>query len=272
MCAAGLCDLTSRTQYPDPVLALLIPQHHSFLMLISWPLPTDASAHGPALDHHLLLNLWIALALLSLAHLLLLIGLLSRRRAAPTNLWRIEYLPLIVLALLFTTLTIKAERLWAAIRYTGADPTALQVEVTGVQFAWYFRYPGPDATFGRTHPNLVAPGEGNPLGLDPSDPHSADDLVTSELVLPIGREVDLRLKAQDVIHGLSIPEMRLKQNAIPGQTIHLHFTPTTPGTYAILCTQLCGLGHYRMNATLRVVPPAQFNAWLIAHQHGAPQP
>jgi cytochrome c oxidase subunit 2 len=49
---------------------------------------------------------------------------------------------------------------------------------------------------------------------------------------------------------------------LPGQLAHLHFTPTTPGDYAILCNQLCGLGHYRMNATLRVLPPAAFDQWL----------
>jgi cytochrome c oxidase subunit II len=249
--------LTCKTRLTSAPALLLAP---------SWFLPTDASAHGPALDHHLLLNLWIAVALLALVHLILLAGLVARRRTEATNLWRIEYLPLTALALLFAFLTIKAERLWAATRYTGASPTALQVEVTGVQFAWYFRYPGSDATFGITRPSLVAPGEGNPLGLDPTDPHSADDDVTSELVLPAGREVDLRLNAQDVIHGFSIPELRLKQNAVPGQTIHVHFTPTTPGTYAILCTQLCGLGHYRMNATLRILPPDQFAAWLATHQ------
>jgi cytochrome c oxidase subunit II len=238
-------------------------------ILPSWSLPTDASAHGLALDHHLQLNLWIALALLALAHLILLLGLLARRHSAPNHLWRIEYLPLAALALLFAVLTLKAERLWASSRYTGASPTALQVEVTGVQFAWYFRYAGPDATFGTTHPSLVAPGDGNPLGLDPTDPHSADDQVSSQLVLPANREVDLRLNAQDVIHGFSIPEMRLKQNAVPGQTIHLHFTPTTPGTYAILCTQLCGLGHYRMNATLRILPPDQFATWLATQRRAA---
>jgi cytochrome c oxidase subunit 2 len=243
----------------------------ALLLAPSWFLPADASAHGPALDHHLLLNLWIALALLALAHLILLAGLLARRRTEATNLWRIEYLPLAALALLFATLTIKAERLWATTRYTGASLTALQVEVTGVQFAWYFRYPGPDATFGITRPQLVAPGEGNPLGLDPTDPHSTDDEVTSELVLPTNREVDLRLNAQDVIHGLSIPGLRLKQNAVPGQTIHVHFTPTTPGTYAILCTQLCGLGHYRMNATLRIVSPAEFATWLVTHRSSSSQ-
>ena len=244
----------------------LTSSNAALLLAPSWFLPRDAGAHGPALDHHLLLNLSIALALLALAHLIILLGLLAHRRTEATNLWRIEYLPLAALALIFAALTIKAERLWASTRYTGASLTALQVEATGVQFAWYFRYPGPDATFGITRPQLVAPSEGNPLGLDSTDPHSADDEVTSELVLPTNREVDLRLNAQDVIHGFSIPELRLKQNALPGQTIHIHFTPITPGTYAILCTQLCGLGHYRMNATLRILPSDQFASWQAAHR------
>ena len=240
----------------------------SLYTLPSW-LPADASAHGPALDHHLLLNLWLFLAIAAIAHLILLTGLITRRSTEPKNLWRIEYLPLAILAILFATLAIKAERLWAATRYTGASPAALQVEATGMQFAWYFRYPGTDAIFGITRPQLIAPGEGNPLGIDPSDPHSVDDTVTSELVLPSNREVDLRLRAQDVIHGFSIPELRLKQNAVPGQTIHIHFTPTTPGTYAILCTQLCGLGHYRMNATLRILPQSEFATWLAEKQKEA---
>jgi cytochrome c oxidase subunit II len=246
------------------------PIPHSAISLALWPLPADARAHGAALDAHLLLNLWIALGLLTLAHTLLFTGLLARRALAhqpsgaadARRLWRIEYLPLAALALLFSFLTLRAERLWAASRYTGADLTAMQVEVTGVQFAWYFRYPGEDASFGVTNPKLVAPGEGNPLGLDLRDPHADDDIVSSELVLPANRQVDLRLRAQDVIHGFSVPEMRLKQNAVPGETVHLHFTPTTPGTYAILCTQVCGLGHYRMPAALRVVAPAEFEEWL----------
>src|ERR1700709_1382356 len=92
-------------------------------------LPTDASAHGPALDHHLLLNLWIALALLALAHLILFCGLLLRRKPETPSLLRIESLPLAALAITFALLTLKAERLWAITRYTGASPTALQIEV-----------------------------------------------------------------------------------------------------------------------------------------------
>jgi cytochrome c oxidase subunit 2 len=147
-----------------------------------WPLPPNAAAHGVALDQHLFLNLWIALALLALAHLILFGGLALRRRDEPRNQALVEYLPLAAFTLLFAFLAIRAERLWAATRYVGPDLAALQVEVTGVQFAWYFRYPGRDMAFGRTRPTLVAPGEGNPLGIDPADPRGADDFVSSTLV------------------------------------------------------------------------------------------
>lgn len=235
------------------------------LSLTTWGLPFDASAHGPAVDRHLLLNLWIILGLAALAHLILLVGLAARRRTEATS-WYVEYLPLAVLALLFAFLTIRAERLWAAARYTGAEPSALQVQVVGEQFVWYFRYPGADYTFGITKPQLVDAGAGNPLGIDPADGHGADDIVTSELVLPANRQIDLRINSLDVIHGFSVPQMRLKQNAVPGMTIHIHFTPKVPGTYAIMCTQVCGMGHYRMNANLLVLPPEQFAAWLTAKQ------
>ena len=235
-----------------------------------WWLPRDASAHGGALDQHLLLNLWIALALLVLAHVILFVGVLARKRRVElpdSARWRVEHFPLAVLVVLFIFLAVKAERLWAATRYTGADlggaagggwmGSSLR-GISGIRGTMRF-------LAGRI-PRLVAAGEGNPLGLDPNDTKGHDDVVSSELVLPAGREVDLRIRAQDVIHGFSVPELRIKQDAIPGETIHIHFTPTVPGTYAILCTQLCGLGHYRMNATLRVLPREEFEAWLDAKE------
>ena len=219
------------------------------------------------MDRHLLLNFWILLGLLAASHGFLFLGLcLQRNHEAEDNsaarTMRLEYVPLAAFTVLFSCLAWKAERLWALSRYTGAEPTALQVDVVGMQFAWYFRYAGGDQTFGRVDPTFVDPGAGNPMGIAPGDVHGQDDVVASELVLPTGREVDIRLRALDVIHGFAIPEMRIKQNAVPGQTIHLHFTPLQPGTYAILCTQLCGLGHYRMNANLRVLAPADFAQWL----------
>ena len=238
------------------------PSTHGF-----WSLPVDAAAHGHALDTHLLLNLWIALGLLALAHLILVLGIAIRRHTPrPHRPVFIEYLPLAALTFLFAFLSFRAQRLWATQRYTGADLSAMQVEVTGQQFVWYFRYPGSDAAFGNTKLTLVDPANANPLGIDPTDTHGRDDFVTSRLVLPVNREVDLTLRALDVIHGFAIPQMRIKQNAVPGQATHIHFTPEVPGDYAILCTQVCGMGHYRMLATLRVLPPTDFEAWLQQQQ------
>jgi cytochrome c oxidase subunit 2 len=147
----------------------------------------------------------------------------------------------------------------------------MQVEVVGEQFQWYFRYPGADAAFGVTRAQLVNAAAGNPLGIDPRDTNGADDVVSSVLVLPAGREVDLQLKSLDVIHGFFIPGMRLKENTVPGLVLHIHFTPAAPGTYSILCSQLCGLGHQRMQARLLVVSPAEFTAWMGGRERARAQ-
>ena len=233
-----------------------------------WFMPPNAAAHGNLLDAAMRLNLWIFAALLVLAQGLLVAGLLFHRGMQPVHRrWHAELLPLGALTLLFFALAIHSERLWAEQRYAGANPAALQVEAVGMQFAWYFRYPGADGAFGNTRPDLIDAGSGNPVGVDPADSRGADDFIRSQLVLPLGREIDIRLRALDVIHGFAIPALRVKQNAIPGQVFHLHFTPTVPGDYSLLCTQVCGLGHARMQAVVRVLPPAEFLAW----QHHAEQ-
>lgn len=254
-----------------------------------WWMPPDGSLHGPAADHLMLFNLISLGVLFLLAQLLLIFprqsdrnpgschperpvsaangkskDLLSSSRAQKL-FWKYEILPLIALTILYTGLAIAAQRLWAANRFQGASPQALQVEVTGVQFQWYFRYPGQDRTFGATRPDLVNAPAGNPLGLDPTDPRGNDDIVSSVLTLPAGRETDLGIRSLDVIHGFFIPGMRVKQNAVPGMEMHIHFTPTVPGDYPILCSQVCGLGHARMQAHLRVVPEAEYEKWLTNH-------
>ena len=234
--------------------------------LTEWALgrwmPANGALHGFAVDRLMTINLVVIAVLFLLAHLLLVIALIRRRRGSLPRFWLAESLPLVLLCGLDGWMAVAAQRLWAANRFEGASPTAMQVEVVGVQFQWYFRYPGDDAAFGSTRPGLVNAGAGNPLGIDPVDLQGNDDVVSSELVLPVGREVDLRLRAHDVIHGFFIPGMRLKQNAVPGLTLHVHFTPVTVGEYPILCTQVCGLGHGHMEARLRVVSPADFQTWL----------
>src|SRR5712671_2110728 len=163
---------------------------------------------------------------------------------------------------LFVGLGLYARNAWAEVHFMGAEPGALQVEVTGQQFVWNFRYAGSDGKFGREKPELVSASTGNPVGLDPTDPASKDDIVSPVIVVPAGREVDLTIRSQDVTHSFFVRELRLKQDAVPGMEIHMHFTANEPGDYEIACAELCGLGHYRMHSMLSVLSEADFEKWL----------
>jgi cytochrome c oxidase subunit 2 len=171
-------------------------------------------------------------------------------------------------AILFIGLNLMGSPIWAAERFAPAQTDSVPVEVTGMQFAWYFRYPGLDGKFGRTEPKLMDPSAGNEaaIGLDTSDPASKDDVVTGTMYLPVNRQVDLSLRAVDVIHSFFVPQMRFKQDAVPGLIIHMHFTPTEVGEYEIACAELCGLGHYKMHGMLHVVSQQDFDKWVATRE------
>jgi cytochrome c oxidase subunit II len=142
------------------------------------------------------------------------------------------------------------------------------VRVVGEQFAWNIHYPGPDHKFGRTDIKLVSAA--NPLGLDRTDADGKDDITTiNQLNLPVNRPVIVHLSSKDVIHSFGLPQMRVKQDAIPGIVHNLWFTPTTTGEWEIACSQLCGLGHYRMRGFYTIQPDADFEAFL---KENAPTP
>ena len=174
----------------------------------------------------------------------------------------------VLTAILFVGLNLMGSNVWAHERFAPAEAGAIPVEVTGMQFAWYFRYAGPDGKFGATSPTLMDPSAGSEaaVGLDTSDPAAKDDVVTGIMYLPVNRQVDLRLRAVDVIHSFFVPGMRFKQDAVPGLEIHMHFTPMEIGDYEIACAELCGLGHYKMHGMLKVVSPEAFDKWLAARE------
>jgi cytochrome c oxidase subunit II len=164
---------------------------------------------------------------------------------------------------LFVGLGLYGERAWAEARFDDAPPDSMQVEVTGQQFQWNFRYPGKDGKWGALKPELISASTGNPVGLDPNDPNGKDDIqVTGEMYVPVNRNVELLIRTQDVTHDFYVRELRLKQDAVPGLIIHLHFNATVPGTYEVACAELCGLGHYRMRAFLHVVSQSEYDAWM----------
>ncbi len=156
------------------------------------------------------------------------------------------------------------------------DSNEIEVRVVAQQFAWNIHYPGADGKFGVTRIDLVDE-EINPLGLDRNG-YGADDITTiNQLHLPVNKMVKLYISSKDVIHGFSLPEMRVKQDAVPGMQIPIYFTPTMTteeflkqieGTaregmgYEIACAQLCGNSHYRMRGFMTIHNEDGYNKWL----------
>jgi cytochrome c oxidase subunit II len=240
-----------------------------------WWLPTGASAAAAGIDHHfattyLLMGIVFVAAQMSLGYFA---WKYRERASAPPARYMhgnnlLEIVWTVLTAVLFIGLNLMSSSIWASERFRAADPRAVQVEVTGMQFAWYFRYPGPDGKFGATKPELIDPSAGgeSAIGLDTTDAASKDDVVTGTMVVPVNREVELILRAHDVIHSFFIPNMRFKQDAVPGLAIHMHFTPIAVGDYEITCAELCGLGHYKMHGMVKVVSQEEYDKWLAARE------
>jgi cytochrome c oxidase subunit 2 len=174
----------------------------------------------------------------------------------------VEAVGAIVVGVVFITLAVMGQKVWAELHLGPAPAGSLAIEITGEQFAWNVRYPGPDGQFGRTSPTLFDPIE-NLVGIDPGDPAGKDDLVVlNNLAVPIGQPVELLLRSKDVLHSFFMPAVRIKQDAVPGMQIPLRFQAEKTGNYEIACAELCGLGHYRMRGMLQVMEPEAYTAWL----------
>jgi len=232
--------------------------------------PAGASMQAIFIDHQFKVALWVLGAMFIAGHLVLAFVLWKKPRtdgkASRGNSW-LEIAWTVAVTVIFFWLHVSGNHPFAHMKMSTRLISQPEIEVTGAQFQWYFRYPGADGVFGRTDVQKFAKAdEGNPLGIDPADPYGRDDILSSSLVVPVGQPVVLRLKAQDVIHSLFIPAMRVKQDTVPGIEIHSHFTPTQIGTYEIVCSQLCGTGHYKMRAVVRVVSEEEFQQWLTAQK------
>ena len=159
-------------------------------------------------------------------------------------------------------LVVSALPLWyAQTSARPADEGAVVVRVVAEQFAWNVHYPGADGQFGGTSIALVSAT--NPIGLDRNSRFGKDDLVLqNEMHLPIGRPAIVQLSSKDVIHSFGVPAMRVKQDAIPGVPSTAWFTPSLEGQFDIACSQLCGLGHYRMRGVITVESEEAFRKFL----------
>lgn len=113
-------------------------------------------------------------------------------------------------------------------------------EITGRQFEWRIRYAGEDGIVG-----------------------TPDDIqLVNDLHLPVNEEIVLSIKSMDVLHSFFLPNLRVKQDVVPGMKQYVWFQPVRSGVYDIVCAELCGWGHYKMRGRIVVEPRARFEAWL----------
>lgn len=227
----------------------------------AWWLPDAISAHAKDYDAHLLLTLWVIGVLFVIAQALLAVTVFrfrdrGQQPSAIDGNHKLEWIWTTATAVIFIGLAIAGQGIWAGVHLKSNDQ-ALKIEVLAKQFAWSYRYAGPDGVFARTSVKAIDDAGGNPFGVE-----GGDDIVAPILRVPAGRPVELLLKSRDVIHNFFVRELRIKQDVVPGMTIPLRFTADKPGTYEVPCSELCGLGHHQMRGTLVVMPPEEFDAWL----------
>ena len=250
-------------------------------MLSYLGLPAQASSHAADLDHMTVLVHWLMLVLFVGWGVFFVYALFRFRRSANPKAsytgakGKISKATEIGVAIVEVILLVAyAIPAWATrVKQLPSESEALVVRVVGEPFAWNVHYHGPDGKFGRTDIKLVTAE--NPLGLDKSDPNAKDDVTTiNQLNLPVGRPILVRLSTKDVIHSFGLYEMRVKQDAIPGMDIPVWFVPTVTTDemrqrlgkadfdYEITCSQLCGLGHFRMRGFVTVQSEADFTKWF----------
>jgi len=242
---------------------------HTFLGASVTP-PDDISTHGKAIDDQL--SVTMAEAGISFLAAQLILGLFvwqfAHRKGGATKTFPGGATAMVIVAFLFVGAEVLAlgmvgSKAWGMVYFQPAADNALQVQAQAGQFAFYFRYPGPDGRFGALHPEKIDEGNSNFFGLDPeNDILARDDITAGELVVPVDKEVHLMMHAKDVGHSFYVRELRIQQDFVPGLDLSVHFTATKVGKYEIVCTQLCGLGHYNMKSYLNVMSQDDFDKWL----------
>jgi cytochrome c oxidase subunit 2 len=237
----------------------------------TWWMAPDISTHGAPIDEQMTDTMWEA-GISFLASQILLAWFIwkfsadrpnEKTKHFPGGAKAVVWAAILLVGTEVLALGVFGVKAWANVYLTAPSANAIPVQVQAGQFAFYFRYPGPDGTFGPLHPEMISESNENFFGLDQTkDADSKDDIVTAEMAIPVNREIHLLMHSKDVGHSFFVPELRVQQDFVPGLDLSVHFTATKIGRYEIVCTQLCGLGHYNMKAYLSVMSQTDFDDWL----------
>lgn len=298
------------------MVAFLVACVVSFIYYIpttlGWGPNIAASEHGPRIDYLFNLTLFFTFIVFVLTHIALFwftwkykgrqgrIGLYWAHNETLEMIWMI--IPSVVMTFLvvgglsawnFIMTDIPEEH--TSVVLPDAENEFIEIEATGSQFLWYLRFPGRDGKIGTKQFTEI--NSDNPLGQVWSDEKNMDDFMTTEIVLPVGKKVRVRITARDVLHNFYIRDMRVKIDAVPGMPTYFIFTPlvTTDSmrrrlsnepqwqvpdkndntkqrwetfNYELACAELCGKGHYSMRNLVKIVSEEEYLEWLDQQEGG----
>ena len=282
------------------LIACVVSAYYYKNVMLGYGPLKSASAHGDSLDSLFNVTLFFTgIVFVVTQYLLFWFSYKYRAKKGakaeffPHNT-NLEIVWTVIPAIVMTFLVVKGLVVWNDVM-PDVDPNAddyIEIEATGFQFGWDLRYPGADGKLGTrdfTKIDLAS----NPLGQVWSDVKNQDDFMPSEIVLPKGQKVRVRIIARDVLHNFYLPHFRVKMDAIPGLPTYFIFTPikTTEEfreelkkypewqlpadpedpeagsraetfEYELACAELCGKGHYSMKRLVKIVEPEEYEAWL----------
>jgi len=261
---------------------------------------TAASEHGLSVDYMFNITLFFtSIVFFACQFLLFWFAWKYRgRKGARAKYWshdeRLEMVWMLIPAVVMTFLVVGGLQAW---NKSMADVTEkevsgsdyIEIEATGMQFAWLLRYPGRDNKLGSKHFTKITGT--NPLGQDWTDEKNIDDFHPNEIVLPVGKKVRVRINSRDVLHNFYLPQFRVKMDAVPGMPTYFVFTPQVTSDsmrsryknfehwnvadkkdetkkryeafeYELACAELCGRGHYSMRRVVKIVSPEEYENWL----------
>ncbi len=279
---------------------------------LGWGPNTAASLHGPEVDYMFNLTLFFCAIVFFLTHIALFwFAWKYKGKQGKLGLYwahndTLEMVWMIVPAVVMTFLVVGGLQAWnmimtdlpedhVSVLLPQNEKEFIEIEATGAQFLWFLRYPGRDGKIGTKYFTQI--NSDNPVGQIWTDEKNLDDFMTTEIVLPVGKPVRVRITARDVLHNFYIRDMRVKTDAVPGMPTYFNFTPTVTTdsmrrrlskqpewqvpsrtdetkmrwevfNYELACAELCGRGHYSMKNLVKIVSEEEYLAWVDKSEGG----
>ncbi len=281
----------------------------SFALWGDLPLTSNsASEHGPEIDRLMIISMVVIFIVQTITQFLLHYfafkykGEKGRKALFYADNDKLEFIWTVIPVIVLAGLIMYGLFTWTDIMNVDEDDDPMVVELYAQQFNWKARYAGQDNVLGLANVRLINLDNANILGLDESDPNAQDDIITTELHLPVGRPVLFKMRSQDVLHSAYMPHFRAQMNCVPGMITQFSFTPTVTTEemrlnpdiyekvkninrirvnkskklqakgeepldryefdYLLLCNKICGKSHYNMQMKIIVESEEDYNEWL----------